>query len=366
MKKLGIDASRANKPQKTGTEWYAWHLIRELQKIIPPSVEVLLYTCDKLDSKLAPRVSHFREVRLNWPLRKFWTLGRLSLEMKRRSPDLLWVPTHTLPFSAPKSVVTIHDVGFLSRPDLYKTGDLVFHKFSTKRIIYDATHIITVSEFSKREIIKHCGTKEEKISVIPLAPATAHRQYFKDEIQGVLNKHSLSKPYFIFVGRIEKKKNIKGLLQAFSFFRKKNPEAELVLAGKAGYGGERALLAAEARSGLHVIGYAEEGDLPALISGARALILPSFYEGFGLPVLEAFACGTPVIASSVGSLPEIAHGAALLFDPLKAGELFLAMENIYSNPRIREELREKGLLRAQQFSWTKTAAETWRVLEKFI
>ncbi len=365
MEILGIDASRANKPQKTGTEIYAWQLIRHLQKIIPPQTEVVLYTREQLEGALAPESPSWKEAVLAWQPKRFWTLGRLSLEMKYNPPDLLWIPTHTIPYCAPKSVVTIHDVGFLSRPDLYSAADKIYHRYSTARIVKEAKHIITVSEFCKREIIKFCALPPERITVTPLAADPCYRPATDSEVSRALALYGIRGPYFIFVGRLEEKKNISGLLKAFAAFREKHQKGQLVLAGRPGYG-VRAERISKEYPEARVLGWTRQEDMPALISGALALILPSHYEGFGIPVLEAFASGTPVIASNAASLPEVGGEAALYFDPARPDELASAMGRMYKEPELRLNLRQKGLERAKLFSWEKTAQATWDALRRFL
>lgn len=362
---LGIDASRANKPRKTGTESYAWHLIRLLQKYVPPETEALLYTRDSLEPSLRPSAPNWKEAILSWPPKFLWTLARLSWEMFRRPPDLLWIPTHTLPFFAPKSVVTVHDVGFMVRPELYKSADRIYHLFSTARIIKNAAHIITVSEFSKKEIIKFCKVPADRVSVTPLAPNLEFRRLPELEIKKVLAKYGINEPYFIFTGRLEKKKNIGGLMAAFAAFRAKHQNAKLVLVGRPGFGWEEARKFCSNGSVIE-LGWARSADLPALVSGALALVLPSLYEGFGLPVLEAFASGTPVIASRAASLPEVGGEAALYVDPEHPEEMAAAMGRIYKEPELRAKLSALGAERVKLYSWEKTAEATWEVLKRFL
>lgn len=362
---LGIDASRANKPRKSGTEVYAWELIRNLQKFVPPEAEVLLYTEGKLEKSLVPAAPPWKERRLPWPPKKFWTLGRLSWEMWRRPPDVLWIPTHTIPFFAPRTVVTIHDVGFLARPEFYKLSDRIYHLFSTRRIVKNATAIITVSEFSKKEIIKYCRVSEDMISVIPLAADEIFYPRQAAEIKQILAKYGLSEPYFIFVGRWEKKKNIDGLLRAFFIFRQKHQKVKLLLVGKPGFGWKQAKKDCSPEAIIE-LGFVEQKDMPALISGALALIFPSHYEGFGIPILEAFSCGTPVIASNSGSLPEVGGEAVIYIDPNKPDELAAAMNRIYKEPELRAKLASAGIARVKLFSWEKTAEATWNILRRFL
>lgn len=365
MKILGIDASRANKPRKSGTESYAWHLIRRMQKYVPPETEVLLYTEAKLESSLIPATANWKEKILSWPPRILWTLIRMSAEMIRRHPDVLWIPTHTIPFFAPRTVVTIHDVGFLARPELYKLSDKIYHYFSTRRIVKNAEHIITVSEFSKREIMKFYNLSPERISVTPLAADVSFYKRSPDEIKDIQEKYHIGEPYFIFVGRWEKKKNIDGLLRAFFIFRQKHQKVKLLLVGKPGFGWKESRKNYPLDAVLQM-GWVESKDMPALISGALALILPSHYEGFGVPVLEAFACGTPVIASNSGSLPEVGGEAVIYIDPNKPEELAAAINRIYKEPELRAKLASAGIARVKLFSWEKTGEATWNILRRFL
>lgn len=362
---LGIDASRANKPRKSGTEVYAWELIRNLQKFVPPEAEALLYTREKLESTIRPTAVNWKEKILSWSPHFFWTLIRMSAEMFRRHPDVLWIPTHTIPFFAPRTVVTIHDVGFLARPEFYKLSDRIYHLFSTRRIVKNATAIITVSEFSKKEIIKYCRVSEDMISVIPLAADEIFYPRQATEIKQVLAKYGVSEPYFIFVGRWEKKKNIDGLLRAFFIFRQKHQKVKLLLVGKPGFRWKKAKKDWPLDAVIE-LGWVESKDMPALISGALALILPSHYEGFGIPVIEAFACGTPVIASNSGSLPEVGGEAVIYIDPNKPDELAAAMNRIYKEPELRAKLASAGIARVKLFSWEKTAEATWNILRRFL
>lgn len=374
---IGIDASRANKPRKTGVEWYSYHLIEELKKI-DSSNRYFLYTNEPLRGELAKCPPNFEERLLKWPLPRLWTLGRLSLEMKfgRPAPDVLFVPAHTIPFLTPKRVVvTVHDIGFEHFPGLYSLPDKLYHRFSIQLIKRFASKIITVSNFSKRDLIDIYKINPEKIKVIyngyddtrykienQIPPNSQFDRVGKTERSGELNS------YILFIGRLEEKKNVARLVETFGMFKQRHPadRHKLILIGKPGFGFER-VQKVIAQSGLQreieMPGWVDEEELPDYLRQAALFVFPSLFEGFGIPVLQAMACGCPVICSNTTSLPEIAGDAALTFNPEKPEEICARMEQVLLNPEVSESLREKGLRQVKNFSWRKCAEETLAVLQ---
>jgi len=217
---IGIDASRANKSNKTGTEWYSWHIIEELKKIVKTDDKFLLYTNSPLTGDLAQCPENFIEKDLHWLPKYLWTQIRLWWELWRNPPDVLLVPAHTIPFlPLPKKIkvaVNVHDVGFKRSPELYKPIQIWYHDLTMRRIKQRADVIITISEFSKKEIIELYQIQPEKIQVVYLGfdpdkfipAATGNAE--------VLKKYNITKPYLLYVGRLEKKKNIASMIAAFA------------------------------------------------------------------------------------------------------------------------------------------------------
>ncbi len=366
--KIGLDASRANKPHKTGVEWYSYHLIEEFKKIDKEN-HYFLYTDKPLQGDLAKCPNNFEECMLAWPLSRFWTLGRLSWEMLagKHQPDVLFVAAHTLPLIAPKrAVVTVHDIGFEHYPDLYPWADKFYHRFAIKIIKLLADKIITVSNYSKDDIVDFYKIEPQKIEVV-------HNGY--DEIkyrvlradQNILKKYNINSDFILFIGRLEEKKNTPRLIEAFGEFKKKNPvdKHQLVLVGKPGFGFERVEQNIK-KYGLEkdvvLTGWLGDDELPQLLNLAQAFIFPSLFEGFGIPVIEAMACGCPVLCSNSTSLPEAVGEAALMFDPFKVEEIASRLGQVLQNETVQESLREKGLKQAQGFSWNKCAQETLNIL----
>lgn len=400
---IGIDASRANRKIKTGTEWYSFFLIKNLA-IIDLTNKYWLYLNTPPTLELAALIKdnpNFIFKYLKWPFNAFWTLGRVSLEMLWCRPDVLFVPAHTLPlFSPRKTINTIHDIAFVREQNLYFSEKVkasnaftrrfinlfvylvTLGKYSSESVDYlywstafalnHAAKIITVSEFTKSEILSlYPKTKIEKISVV-------HNGYDNDlfrpidddeKIKIVLDKYGITKPFFLYVGRLEKKKNTPALIDALALVRGNNPEIKekLVLIGNASFGFDEVKYAIEEfnlNSEVIIPGWVEEADLPYIYNAASAFIFPSKHEGFGIPILESMACGLPTIASDLPVLKEIAGDAVLYFDQNNKRAIAAAMVRIISDGALRQELRAKGLIQTQNFSWRKCAAETLQVIEK--
>jgi glycosyltransferase involved in cell wall biosynthesis len=400
---IGIDASRANRIRKTGTEWYSFYLIKNLAKIdktntyrlyldVPPTAEMIKAVKDN---------PNFSFKVLNWPFRFFWTLGRLTWEMIWRHPDVLFVPAHALPLVSPRRTVnTIHDIAFIreqrvyrsekikinlpgSRPVIdffirvltggkYRSGSVDYLRWSTAFALKHAKKIIAVSEFTKKEILElYPKVPGEKINVVynGYNRELFHPCFNFDKQAAVLNEYGLERPFFLYVGRLEKKKNTSILVEALALLRESHPEIKekLVLIGDAGFGYDEIKYAIEEfdlESDVLMPGWAAEEDLPCIFSAAEAFIFPSKHEGFGLPVIQAMACDTPVIASDISVLKEIAGDAVEYFKQNNKDSLAQAMVKIINSSALREELKIKGRARAKEFDWEKCARETLRVLEE--
>lgn len=373
---IGIDASRANKTNKTGVEWYSWHVIQNLKELTREDEHSwVLYSNQALRTGLEKLPKNWYEVRAKWPVKKGWTQIRLSFELWRRPADVFFIPAHVLPRIIPKkTVVTIHDVGFRRLPQLYKPRDRKFHDWSTKDIAKRADRIITVSEFSGREIAEYYGISPSKIAITP--NGINHDRYRPisdpEEINERLNRYRISKPYFVTIGRLEAKKNIANLVKAFGLFKARRglgDPTKLVLIGNPGFGFEeikKAINQSNVKQDILQLGYVPEADKPAIINGAQALIHSSWYEGFGIPPVEAMACGCPVLSSNVASLPEIiGSDAAVFFAPGELEGMVQAMTRIQDEGGLAQSLRMAGIKRASRYTWRNTAELTLPVLTKW-
>ena len=399
---IGLDASRANRPHKTGTEWYSFYLIKNLAALDAQN-KYWLYLDTPPTAELISAVQanpNFSFKLLKWPLHSFWTLGRLSWEMLWRRPDVLFVPAHGLPLIMPRrTVTTIHDIAFERERNLYRSerpprrffGSQTLTNFlvrlltrgkyrsesvdylywSTAFALRHAARIITVSEFTKQEILTfYAATPAAKIAVVHNGYDAALYHPVADQpekVREVLNKYGLTPPYFLYVGRLEKKKNTAILVEALSLLRENYPliKEKLVLIGDAGFGYDEVQYIIEEfnlNDDVHMTGWVEEADLPYIYAGASAFIFPSKHEGFGIPVLQALAVGLPAAVSNIPALKEVAKDAVLYFNQNDKQAVAAAMAKIISDQKLREELRLKGLARAREFSWEKCAAATLQVL----
>lgn len=354
VKVLAIDASRANKIKRTGVEWYSYFLIQEAKKIIPADIKVILYLQNELLPDMLPLPDNWQVKILRWPWR-FWTFFRLSYEMLRAKPDILFVPSNIIPFFAPKKTfTTIHDIGFKHFAQSYAFMERILQNWGLRRAIKKTEKIFVPSEFTKSELCRESNSLHGLV-VISLG---YDREHFSPlaKTREVLKKYGINEPYIYFIGRLESKKNINNIIKAFDIFNQWRPEYSLVLAGSEGYGFDKDLVK---NKNIKFLGYIPQLDAPALMANAEALLYPSLYEGFGFPILEAMACGIPVITSKGLSTEEIAGDSALYANPQSAEDIAEQLRKIAENQMLSAEFSAKGIERAKKFSWQKCARKTF-------
>jgi len=393
---IGIDASRAVAGQRTGTETYSLNLIRALvglgtghrfwlytnRKRSPPLQEIASAQTTSLAMTAQGPNIEIRAI----PCPRLWTHIRLSAEMLTRPPDVLFVPAHVLPLIHPRrSVVTVHDLGYLWYPQAHRPADRRYLDWSTRWNAQQAAAVLADSQATKADLARAYGINPAKIHVIYLGrDAALGPVRDADLLAAVRERYGITGRYLLYVGTLQPRKNLARVIEAFGRLAG-DPSAgsgqaptladiQLVLAGKRGWLYDD-LFAQATRAGLaeRVIfpGYITDTDLPALLSGATAFVFPSLYEGFGIPVLEAGACGVPVITSNTSSLPEVAgdpsagsgQAAALLVDPHDVDAIADAMYRLITDAGLRAELTRRGQENIKRFSWEKCARETLAVLE---
>lgn len=273
---------------------------------------------------------------------------QIILPAKIQKGELLWSPANAGPWLVRNQVVTLHDASVFDHPEWFNPTFAAWTGLSWRILARRARAILTVSEFSRRRLKLHLRLTDEKIHAVYNGVSTPFEQQSARKIKAVKEKYGIKKPYFLFVGTMEPRKNLKVLLEAWQRFNSKSHE--LFLTGSIGR-------VFSATSPMIRSVYIPDEDLPALYSGAAAFVFPSLYEGFGLPVLEAMACGIPVITSNSSALPEIFSDAALLVDPANPEEIILAMQEMIENKSLAATLRERGLKKASSLSWEKSAAK---------
>lgn len=273
-----------------------------------------------------------------------------------------------LPLRSVPTVLTVHDLVFRRLPAHHKPLNRWYLNLAMPLFCRRATRIIAVSEHTRRDLVAAYDLAPEKVTVIYEAAAPHFRPQPPEVVDAVRARYGLPGRYLIFVGTIEPRKNLTRLLRAFEALSVDGLSEGLVIVGRPGWlCGDffNRLARSPVRDAVFLLGYSPDEDLPALYAGAQALVFPSLYEGFGLPVLEAMACGTPVVASNVSSLPEVGGDAALYFDPVDVG-MTRTVRRLLGDADLREELRARGLAQAGRFSWEQVAAKTMAVYETLL
>lgn len=399
---IGIDASRATKIRKTGTEYYSEQVIYHISKIDHKNQYILFSeVAPPTDSLLTKLPKNFR-----WkiiPSSFLWTQIKLSWYMLfyKNKLDVLFIPSHTIPLIHPtKTVVTIHDFGFEYKPELYAkkpigpnntivkkileigariatlrkygNSEYDYHRWAMRHAVDKATSLITDSQDTKKDAVKLYHSPPDKITTIPLAYdkkrfTTLSKSNHKKESIKLTEK---IRPYVFFVSRLEEKKNVYGMLKAFIKLKieKKIPH-KFVLAGMPGMGYERIkkLILNQPeniRKDIIELGYVSDHHLPMYLQNADVFFFCTNFEGFGIPVIEAQACGVPVVCSNITSLPEIAGGGTMLADPNSVEQMANALYKVINNRELHTNLIKKGFNNIKRFSWEKCAQETLNVILK--
>lgn len=347
---LFIDASRYNNTKKrTGVENYSYFLINELIKLDP---EITL---------ISPKKININIKQITIPFPRLWTQIRLSWEVLRNKKiNNLFIPSHLLPLISPKnSCLTIHDVAWKHVPKSYGFLSKLYLEWGTKFAVKHAKKIITPSEVTKNDLIKFYNADAKKINVIPLG-------FEKNKISVSENeKNTIIENYFLFLGRLEHKKNTDTLIKAFSSFAENNKDVKLVLAGSTGRGGKEIInnIPEKLKERIIITGYVSEKQKHVLLKNALCFIFPSRYEGFGIPLLEAMSYDLPIIASNIPTSKEIAKENAWFFETEDSNELFKLMEKVI-NQNNKENLIINHQKTLEKYSWKKCATKTLEVLKE--
>jgi glycosyltransferase involved in cell wall biosynthesis len=356
--RAAIDARTLGAP-KTGDRTYCLNLLRGMAALRPEG-EFLLYVDREtgLPDGLPP---NFEPVLLTAPVRWLWTPWSLPWDLRRRAAGLLHVQ-YIIPPAAPCPIITtIHDISFRRHPEWFPLKHRALLNLLIPLAAQNAAHVITGSEFTRADLIDAYDLPPEKVTVTPYAADPIYRPIDPEEARrAVKQRFGLRGPFVLAVGVLQPRKNLPRLIRAFARVARDVPHT-LALVGKPGWAHEELQQAAAASglgSRLQFTGYVPDADLPFLYNAAALFVYPSLYEGFGIPPLEAMACGTPVVTSNVTSLPEVVGDAALTVDPTDEAALADAIRQALTDEPLRAQLRTAGLARAAAFSWERTAAET--------
>lgn len=361
--RIGIDARLVYYSQ-AGIGQYILHLVNGLAKIDAENEYVLLQS--RKDETTILEQPNFRRVSLWTPSHHRLERYSLNVELMRLGLDVLHSPDFIPPHRPScRSVITIHDLAFLLYPHFLTKESARYYGHIDEAVRW-TDHIIAVSHATKRDTIQHLGVPEDKITVVHEAASPVFRPVDRDAARAqVRDRHGIDAPFVLFVSTIEPRKNVPTLMRAvWQLIECYKDDVHLVLAGGKGWLYEDAFGVVDELGmddHVHFVGRVTSEELLYLYNAAEVLAHPAFYEGFGLPPLEAMACGLPVIASNVASLPEVVGDAGLLIDPHDVDELTVAMWRVRNDGDLRREMTEKGLRQATRFSWERAARETLEI-----
>lgn len=367
MAKIAIDAHMVGE-RETGNETYVVGLAGALGRLgghnytlLTPKPGVLpatLRSLPHLSVRPFPNLPSFLRIPLLYP--------RLA---RRDGIDLLHMTYIAPPRSPCPVVVTVHDVSYRIFPEYFSPRVRLLLGLLVGVSVRRAARVITVSESARRDIVRFYRVPPEHVAVTPEAAGEQFTPQPSEEVSRVREKYSLPPSYILAVGNVQPRKNLARLVEAFAAVASHAPDTVLALAGRSGWRGSE-VEAAVRRLGLErrvlFTGYVHDGDLPALYTGATIFCYPSLYEGFGLPPLEAMACGAPTVTSNVASLPEVVGDAALTVEPLSVTAIIGALRRMLDDAALREEYRARGLARAALFSWERTAQLTRKVYDEVL
>ncbi len=355
--KIAINAMLLSAP-RFGIWTYIYNLIANLAAIDKKNSYEIFSGSSELDLDASP---NFNVLKPPFDLprpaaRILWEHFVQPFLINRGLPDVYHNPDHILPLLPVKAkkIVTVHDLCFYKHPETFSAAKRRYKKMMTPVSLKRADRIIADSHSTKKDIIELFSIPEDRINVVHIG--------VNKDFKPLSGAKDHERPFILFVGTLEKRKNIEGLIDAYALaVKQEGISHDLVIAGRKGwlYDGIFRKVRKERLEGrVKFIFDISQEELPGLYSAAELFVYPSFYEGFGLPVLESMACGTPVITSNVSSLPEVAGDAAVLVDPKDTSTLAVKIAGVLKDPSLRRAMSQKGLLRARQFTWDKCARET--------
>ncbi len=360
---IGINARNILGSKMEGFGNYSYELVRRITKNHPEQSFVLFF-----DRAVDPKfefTSNVQTVVLFPPTRHpllwiLWFEWSLKRAMKKYRINLLWTPDGfcSLRSKVPQ-IATIHDLNFEHYPKDLPWLVSIYFRFFFPKFTRKAKRILTVSRFSKADIVEKYGVSNNKISVIYNGISEEYRVQTPDEISETRRQYSYGKPYFIFVGSLHPRKNVHRLVEAFSEFSKTNLEIDLVIVGNAMWKQEEFHLTKETKERVHFLGHLSTSELSRVTGAAFALSYVPYFEGFGIPLVEAMRCGVPIISADTSCLPEIAGDAAIYCDPFSVQDITAKLHILSNDSTLHQQLAENALKRSVLFSWDKAAEEVW-------
>lgn len=373
---VGINAqllSLTSTYRSAGISWYIYHLLRHL----PACSEEYRFSAftgmKQWQSPRGIRANHTR-----WPtrlpiVRILWEQLAQPLALAAQQVDLLHAPAYVLPaaWQGP-AVVTVLDLSFILFPESFRPLNRLYLNLFTRLSVRRAGRVIAISENTRQDAVRLLGLDEQKVQVVYCGVDSSFHPIARDDVAAYRRRKNLPSRFLLFVGTLEPRKNVAGVIEAYHLLRQQwKPRdgelPDLVIGGARGWYCEevdRTIRDLNLAAHVQFPGYVPAEELPFLYNAAQVFVYPSFYEGFGLPVLEAMACGTPVVTSNRASLPEVLGNAGLTVDPDSVEQLAAALVQILIDDDMRTALGERGYQRAAGFSWDRTARDTLTVYQQ--
>jgi glycosyltransferase involved in cell wall biosynthesis len=340
--------------------WLTEHQEHEYHLLFDQEPEINFPDCNYQVHIIPPQTSNILSIAR-------WSMRSIHRWLEEHKPDVFYSPDGFCPLrKSVKTVISVHDLAPLAFPGHMYLSARWFYRLFQKRMIRNADHVITVSEFSKREIIKHAHVSPKQVSVVYNGVRDVFQPASELQVEEIRNKYKLTKPYFLYYGSIHPRKNVISVIRAFEHYKSHGGTHQLVISGRFAWKTKQekeALSKSPAREDIIQLDYLAENELVPLITGSAALLYLSTYEGFGLPVLEAMACGTLVVTSEKSAMSEFSADAAILTNPHKIENISLILENIEKKPNLYALRSPLGLKISKSYSWGKAAG---KILQRLI
>lgn len=360
--RIGIYA-RGLSERSGGVKVYIYELTKAIIEEISKDDELFIF--HNLTNNIFPKKTNAHEIIMKSSSKFLCDFVIAPYYINKYNPDFVLFPKNVVPyFIKAKKVVTIHDLAyFMPEYNAYKFFDTLYMKFMIRSSCKRADKIIAISNNTKKDLINILDVPEEKIKVVYEGVNSKYKIISdKKSLENIREKYHLHDPFIFYAGSISPRKNIKMLISAYQKLPK-DINMNLVITGNKLWNNKKEMVLIKQNPRIKLLGFVPEEDLPYFYNLASLYIYPSLYEGFGLPILEAQACGCPVICSNISSLPEVANNSAILIDPYNEDEITKALIKIITERGLREELIRKGLQNIKRFSWINTAKQTLEVLK---
>lgn len=364
--RVGIDAHAVGSGS-SGNETYYEQLLNHLARVPTNNNRFVIYYTHPIATQRVPATENFCLKRIK-PATPFWRIPvGFPLELRREKLDVFHAQHIIPPFCKCRTVTTIPDIAYEHHPEFFSRFETARSKLLIRRSAERADQIITVSEYSKRDIAETYHVDPEKITVTYEGADASYFPRDKDcSREQIRAKYKVEGPFLLYVGRIQERKNLRRLVSAYARLRKAGAEEKLIVVGKRDWMSDnlhKYVRSLNVEDSVVFTGYVPSMDLPIFYNAAEAFVYPSIFEGFGLPIIEAMACGAPVLTSFGSSLEEVAGDAAVLVDPWSVESIANALGKLLREPNLRASIGQAGLARSATFSFQKTAEQTARVYE---